>query len=145
MDRIIHVVGGSMIPFVLPGSVLRVERVPFEEIEKGDVICVIGENSGGGAHRVVEKMNSEDRAVVLTRGDAREFGEIVPAESVVFVVRRVEHRLFSYDSKGSIGRIIAHVALGDSFLTSLLRDICRCSFAAIALSRRVVREIRPRR
>ncbi|MCP4603973.1 MAG: hypothetical protein GY847_26205 [Proteobacteria bacterium] len=124
-----------MSPFILPGSTLNVERIPVEAIQKGDVVCYIGGNASGVVHRVTRKIESDTGTALFTRGDAQDSEEEVPQESVVSIVRRVEHWLFSYDTDSTIGRIIASIALGEDLKTSLARAVCRRSWQAIHLAR----------
>ena len=129
--------GGSMTPFVLAGSRLQVERVPISEVRKGDVVCYIGEDGASIAHRVTRKVREGTGFVLRTRGDAQRVEEQVPGEAVMSVVRRVEHRLFSYDTDGPIGRAIARIALGEDRKARAAKIFCATGWRAIAFARRV--------
>jgi uncharacterized protein (UPF0248 family) len=130
--------GGSMVPFILPGSRLRVQRVPVERIQKGDVVCYIGEGRLAVAHRVVSVAEVGGRTTLSTRGDAQSGEERVPAEAVLSVVRRVEHRLFSYDTDGPVGRAFARIALGENRTAVAAKTLCTISFRALALAKRTL-------
>ncbi len=129
-----------MSPFILPGSQLRIESVSVERIRKGDVICYIGNGALGVAHRVVNVTEVDGRTILSTRSDAQSNEEPVPAEAVISVVRRVEHRLFSYDTDGPIGRVFAHIALGENRPTRAAKTLCRLSFRALICAKRTLNE-----
>lgn len=131
--------GGSMTPFILPGSRLRCERVPISQIREGDVVCYIAEGGASFAHRVTRKVRSGAGFVLFTRGDALFVEEQVPGEAVISVVRRVEHRLFSYDAGGPIGRTIARIALGEDRKTRAAKRLCAAGWRAIAFTRRALK------
>jgi len=139
--NLVEAVGGSMSPFVLPGSRLRVQRVPVEQIRKGDVICYVGKGAFGVAHRVVNTAEIDGRMTLSTRGDAQSGEEVVPTEAVIAVVRRVEHRLFSYDTDGPVGRTFAHVALAENRSTRAVKTLCWLSFRALAIAKRTLNEL----
>lgn len=133
---IVDAIGGSMTPFILPGSKLHVERQTTESISKGDVVCYIGEYAQGMAHRVMRKTVSDLGVMLFTKGDAQNAEEAVPAESVVFVVKRVEHRIFSYDTGSLVGRLVASIALGEDAKTRSLRWLFRRFFRVLVFSKR---------
>jgi signal peptidase I len=130
--------GGSMSPFILPGSRLFVERVPVKRIQKGDVVCYIGEGALGVAHRVVSVNEVDGRTILCTRGDAQIGEERVPAEAVISVVRRVEHKLLSYDTDGPVGRAFARIALGEDRTARAAKTLCWLSFRALAVAKRTL-------
>jgi uncharacterized protein (UPF0248 family) len=127
-----------MNPFILSGSRLLVERVPVERIRKGDVVCYIGEGASGVAHRVVGVAEVGGRTILATRGDAQSGEERVPTEAVISVVRRVEHRLLSYDTGGPVGRAFSRIALGENRAARAGKTLCRLSFRALALAKRTL-------
>lgn len=106
--------GNSMCPFIPPGSRLLAAPVEVDNIRKGDVICYIGEQGEGTAHRVTRIIESEKGRTLFARGDAQDTEEEVPAEAVMFVVKRVTYRGLAYDMDGPVGRAFARIALADS-------------------------------
>ena len=129
--------GGSMSPFIPAGSRLRIERVPVGEIRRGDVVCFIGGGPIGVAHRVVRIERAAQAVVLYARGDAQRGEERVPGEAVIAVVRRVEHRLFAYDTDGAAGRAIARVALGEDLPARGVKAACVGAWRALCLARRI--------
>lgn len=128
-----------MNPFIPAGSRLRVRRVPVDEIRDGDVVCYLGEGGRSVAHRVVGRGRSGVAIVLRTRGDAGGGEEQVPGDAVLYVVRRVEHRLFAYDTEGAIGRAIARIALARKPGTRLAKSFCIQAFRVAVFARRAVR------
>lgn len=106
--------GGSMSPCIPSGSRLLVERVSSGSIQKGDVLCFIGQDGNGVAHRVIRIENARQGKVYVVRGDAQEGVECVPEAAVLYVVTRVCHRRFSYNLNGRFGAVVARVALAES-------------------------------
>ena len=63
------VTGASMLPAIRPGDILEVHRQGMEAILPGDVVLFM-RNGGFAAHRVLEKTQSLQRTLLITRGDA---------------------------------------------------------------------------
>ncbi len=130
--------GRSMSPFILPGSELFVHPVEIAKIRKGDVICYVGQSSGGVAHRVVGKTRTEKGVALVTRGDAQNVEETVPEEAVLYVVHRVEHSYFSYRTNGVVGRVFARISLGESLSMRATRSAIRRTWRTLLRVRRKV-------
>ena len=141
----VRAVGGSMSPFILPGSTLSVERVCAASIRKGDVICFIGDNAEGITHRVSREPMGGSEAFLSTKGDAQRDDERVPQEAIVFVVRRVRHRFFSYNTGSLVGRVVARIALEEDLMSRALKAICWYTWRTTRLTRRAADVFRPHR
>ena len=64
----LRVFGTSMVPSILPGDLISIERAEVSEISYGDVVLY----SRGGrmfAHRVMAHAGSSDEPLLITRGD----------------------------------------------------------------------------
>jgi hypothetical protein len=103
-----------MAPFILSGSFLDVSRKSYDEIRVGDVVCFIGEDGSGVAHRVIRQEQDKKGKWLFVRGDAQSLDEKVPADAVVFVVSKVSCSYFSYSTDKITGRAIAKIALRKS-------------------------------
>ncbi|MBN2340895.1 MAG: S24/S26 family peptidase [Deltaproteobacteria bacterium] len=111
-----------MIPFIVPESALTVERVDTRFLQIGDIICFIDQDGFGVAHRLVRIEQCNDVKRYFTRGDAQRCEEEVPEESLVFVVRKVQHRYLAYDTDGPVGRLATRLALSQSYRGVLLKN-----------------------
>jgi signal peptidase I len=61
--------GTSMLPSLWPGDLLTIEYVAHDEIAPGDMVLVLRE-SRFFVHRLIEKQQSQERILWITRGDA---------------------------------------------------------------------------
>jgi signal peptidase I len=61
--------GWSMLPSVLPGDTLMVERVSGDQVRIGDVVLV-GREGRLCAHRVVSRSENTENPLWITQGDA---------------------------------------------------------------------------
>jgi signal peptidase I len=64
----LRLMGTSMVPSILPGDLVTVQHVSFEEISPGEVI-LFSREGGFGVHRVVAKAGSPQEPCLITRGD----------------------------------------------------------------------------
>ena len=107
--------GGSMIPFILDGDVVRVSPAGNSEILVGDVVCY--ETSPGRLflHRVIKR----DRERFVTKGDALDFTDLVSAGQVLGKVVAIERRgrVRRFDTARWRNRVIAFLS---PFLSGLL-------------------------
>ena len=119
-------VGGSMHPFIPPGSRLLVAPVIFpNRIRKGDVVGFIGEGGSVTAHRVTRTSTVHGRLVLWTRGDAQEIEECIPEEALCYVVRRVARGPIAYRTGGAAGRLLARIALAENRKTAAAKKLLR--------------------
>jgi len=64
----LQVTGWSMLPTVMPGDTLVIERISFDAAAEGDIV-LFGRDRRLFAHRVVARRKPQD-AAIMTRGDA---------------------------------------------------------------------------
>jgi signal peptidase I len=67
----LRVVGTSMVPSILPGDLISVERAGATEISSGDVV-VYSREGRLIAHRVVGATSGAEQPLLITRGDRLE-------------------------------------------------------------------------
>jgi hypothetical protein len=117
--------GGSMLPFLRDGDLLRVEPAAVAGLGIGDVICYEPPAGGLCLHRVVAR---EKRGFV-TRGDALAYVETVPDAAVLGVVTAVERRgrvrRLRTPAARWRGRLIARTAPAVARLLPLARSLRR--------------------
>jgi signal peptidase I len=86
----LRVTGLSMVPTVLPGDTLTVERKAVEEVQSGQIVLLDWEGRLC-AHRVVEKQAHAGGVRLVTRGDATGGNDPpVEPERVLGVVTAIE-------------------------------------------------------
>jgi hypothetical protein len=117
---------------------LQVEPVRIEEIARGDVVCFPGDRETVVAHRVIGRTGDVESRLFAIRGDAQEVAEHVPAAAIAYVVTRVEHPLFSYDTRGVLGRCIARFALRHGVATRRAGRVVRAAYRAGSMFKTVV-------
>ena len=88
----IHVSGTSMVPAILPGDLIIVQRAAISEISVGTIVLYAREGRLF-AHRVMEFSANAGQAVLVTRGDCLCYNDpmVLPEEllgKVVSVERR---------------------------------------------------------
>ena len=127
--------GGSMFPAIPAGAIVAVERVEPSRIRPGDVLCHPALGGAVVAHRVVRIEDGPDGRAIVTRGDGGTAEDRVPESAAIHVVRRVEHRLFAYDSDGPVGRALATAALSDGPAWRTARRALRLAVGAASLAR----------
>ena len=64
----LHVTGWSMLPAIMPGDTLEIERIHPDAVSEGDIV-LFSRDRRFFVHRVVAKGRPKDAAIV-TRGDA---------------------------------------------------------------------------
>ncbi len=81
------VLSGSMTPKYLPGDLVYVQKVEFEDLKKGDVITFLIGDDKVVTHRIAD-INTDNRTIV-TKGDANESNDTSPVmyQNVVGRVR----------------------------------------------------------
>jgi signal peptidase I len=87
---LLRVTGHSMLPSVMPGDTLVVERISIDAAAEGDIV-LFGRGRRLFAHRVVTKIETQN-AAILTRGDAMPAADAPVSESdllgrVSFILR----------------------------------------------------------
>ena len=65
----LQVQGWSMLPSVLPGDILTIERVSAEEVAEGDIV-LFGRDRRLVVHRVIGRTGDSGNSSLITRGDA---------------------------------------------------------------------------
>jgi len=83
--------GSSMLPTILPGDVLTLERAASEGVSKGDIV-LFTRNRRLFAHRVVEKVGESSGMRLITQGDGMALPDPPVTESellgkVAFILR----------------------------------------------------------
>ncbi len=116
-------VGTSMLPSILPGARLELAPVAPGALRVGDVICFLGEDGGGVAHRLVAMRNGADGVHLVVRGDAQTVCEEVPAQAVIARVEVVHNPRFSYSADGPVGAAFAALALRAGWSLSVMRRL----------------------
>jgi Peptidase S24-like len=112
----LRVTGSSMLPSILPGDVLTVQRLGSNEVRAGDVV-VIRRNGRLFAHRLIGHCGRVPQPI--TRGDSLSRSDApVPAEEFlgrITSIRRQEKRI---TLKSTLGKRVISVLLQRSeFLT----------------------------
>ncbi len=110
--EIYEVVSGSMEPEIPVGSILYVEETPPEEIEAGDVIAFM-RNDTVVSHRVEENRYVEGK--FITKGDANSEEDTVPVP---------------YDSL--VGKSVYHLPVLGTLMTMLAGDVGKLYALAFA-------------
>ena len=110
--EIYEVVSGSMEPEIPVGSILYVEETPPEEIEAGDVIAFM-RNDTVVSHRVEENRYVEGE--FITKGDANSEEDTVPVP---------------YDSL--VGKSVYHLPVLGTLMTMLAGDVGKLYALAFA-------------
>ena len=103
--------GSSMFPFVPGGSRLSLSPRAERTICVGDIVCYPGQAQQVVAHRVREILPGPDGPCYRICGDGSSRSEVVPVEAIAWVVTRVEHRYFRYDTDSAIARLLSSAAL----------------------------------
>ena len=70
----LRVFGTSMVPSILPGDLISVERAEVTEISNGEVVLYSREGRLF-AHRVVGRAGSGDQSILITRGDRLRYND----------------------------------------------------------------------
>lgn len=65
-----RVLGGSMLPCIRNGSLIRVKPVDPQDLRLGDVIFYYNDTPNIVAHRLIGKYQSQGRLKLLARGDS---------------------------------------------------------------------------
>lgn len=104
--------GGSMMPAILPGSVLQVRLAAGQPLAIGDIVCFPAQERLVIAHRIVG-LHQEGSAPphYWVRGDAQPKSELINAEAIAFVVERIDGWWWSYRVDSPLGRLETHLAL----------------------------------
>ncbi|MBN2529100.1 MAG: S24/S26 family peptidase [Deltaproteobacteria bacterium] len=135
--RWVRATGASMLPFIPPGSRLKV--ISVENVDRlcvGDVVCFIDETGGGTAHRVVGFENSGGRKSFILKGDAAWQTEEVAADSIVFQILEIRWRWLHYRCESLVGKSVAQLALGDDASRRWVRGLlCRLWTGALFVVR----------
>jgi signal transduction histidine kinase len=126
-----------MFPFIPSGSLLSVCESQPGDVHVGDVIAypTPGRWRALVAHRVVRIEHAADTTWYTTLGDSQPYEERIAESAVVYVVTRVAHRYFAYQTRGPLGRAFARIAIRRG---SSLRAAMLLARTAIALKHRVV-------
>lgn len=134
-----------MFPFIIAGSRLSVETADIQALKAGDVVCYPSIDGEIVAHRVIRMIERNGQKLFLIKGDSSKNGEEIPSSAIAYRVYRVEHRRFSYETDGVIGKIIAILAIAGSKQSSGFQDASRIatrfSKMSIALRQRLNQRI----
>jgi hypothetical protein len=131
-----------MLPFIPPGSAVEVERVSPEKVKTGDVVCYIDESAWGLTHRVIHVERRDGRLLFSVRGDAQKHCREVTSTALVYIVRRVRFRRFSYDCDGDIGQLISGIAISDAVPQRITRNTLAVLWEMASKFRKLYRIIR---
>ncbi|MDD4285607.1 MAG: signal peptidase I, partial [Eubacteriales bacterium] len=71
------VLSGSMEPTILPGDIVIVKEVPAEDLQKGDIVSYLRENSVI-THRIMEISQTDGNRNFYTKGDNNNADDGVP-------------------------------------------------------------------
>jgi signal peptidase I len=86
----LRLMGTSMVPSILPGDLVTIQHVSFEEISPGEVI-LFSREGGFGVHRVVAKAGSPQEPCLITRGDRlRHNDPLLPSSALLGRVECIE-------------------------------------------------------
>lgn len=102
--------GSSMFPLVPSGSVLELEAVDAFGVQVGDIVAFVARR-GLVAHRVTDVRHPAGGLSFTLRGDAQGCTDVVGADALAYRVRRVSYGVFSYTTRGLVGRALSHFAL----------------------------------
>src|SRR5260370_5992669 len=70
----LRVFGTSMVPSILPGDLISVQRAGLSEISRGEIVLYAREERLF-AHRVVARVGSNDDPRLITRGDRLSYND----------------------------------------------------------------------
>jgi signal transduction histidine kinase len=124
-----------MFPFVPSGCLLEVRLASAGPIRPGDIVAYPGANAPRAlvAHRVLRVQREAGATWYVTRGDAQHHEERIAECAIAYVVTRVRHRAFAYDTDGRVGRVLARIAVQQGIALLLATS---CAHVAVALRRR---------
>jgi hypothetical protein len=77
----------------------------------GDVVCYLDERRKFVAHRVTGVRGESDARRLMVAGDGSGQPDEIDETAIVGIVTRVEHPLFSYDTRGAVGWTLSRWAL----------------------------------
>lgn len=136
-NRQLRAGGSSMLPFIMPGSLLCLKSAVGNSINVDDVVCYPDSRGTIVAHRAIG--NDQGARIVYTRGDAQSAIEQIPASAIAYLVTRVEHPLLSYDTDSPLGRFFAWSALEHPGMTRAAAMLMRHAARVRAAVRGVTR------
>ncbi len=127
-----------MLPFILPQSKLhlRYRDDGWQGVQKGDIVCYLGQGKEFVAHRVVGENYGSTKTVFFVKGDAQTGAAKIDDSAIVAVVEKVIQPFFSYRTRGLFGTAIASAAIRMPGITRLLAQAVR---SAIVLNRHFFR------
>jgi signal transduction histidine kinase len=116
-----------MFPFVPSGCSLQVRLASAGPILRGDIVAYPGTGDLRAlvAHRVVRVEQVAGATWYVTRGDAQHHEEVIPECAIAYVVTRVNHRAFTYATNGTVGRVLARIALQHGIALRLATTFAR--------------------
>ncbi|HZG16630.1 MAG TPA: signal peptidase I [Candidatus Bathyarchaeia archaeon] len=84
-NELLVVLSGSMSPTFDTGSIVAIRPVPFEEIQKGDIVTFKDKDDLTVTHRVIDFVENKGQKQLVTKGDANDGkdGNPVPADKVL--------------------------------------------------------------
>jgi signal peptidase I len=121
----LRVQGASMLPWVRPGDIARIQKVSMDAIRCGDLVLFRRENRLF-VHRIIEKGGAMDAAAFRAKGDAHPTCDgIVEQQELLGRVVRIfrRGRRIDLDAPGQIalGLLISQLSLRSRFWYPLAR------------------------
>jgi len=83
--------GKSMLPLIIPESVVSIEHLPAEKIRLGDIIAFRG-SSNLIVHRVIKKYTNQGNLFFLEKGDNNLRARIVEAKNVLGKITKIRRK-----------------------------------------------------
>lgn len=71
-NELMVVLSGSMAPTFDTGSIVAIRPIPFDEINKGDIITFKDKDDLTVTHRVIDIVENKGKKALITKGDAND-------------------------------------------------------------------------
>lgn len=106
----LRVTGTSMMPCVLPGDLVTVNRATINEISSGEIV-LFKRPDGFGLHRVVAKLAVSSTFALLTHGDRLQYNDpVISSEALLGRVERIERNGRQFPTAARRGFLMGLVA-----------------------------------
>ena len=130
----LRVFGTSMVPSVLPGDLISVQRANLSEISPGEIILYLRDDRLF-VHRVVARAGDEDNPRLITRGDRLTYNDpLVSSSELLGRVTSIQ----TYDGRWQREvRPLTGLSIWEQMFACVLRKSTRATYIYLRLARYV--------
>jgi signal peptidase I len=128
----LRVFGTSMVPSILPGDLISVQRAGISEILSGEIVLYSREGRLF-AHRVVSRAGSSEQPLLITRGDRLRYND-VPVSSNELLGRLTSIRRDGMERRDRQLGFVAQSSESNYPLARLLQTSDRATYAYLRLA-----------